>query len=64
CKVIAWAESRDAAADRMIAALEQLRCDGVATTIPMHLAILRSPDFRANRYDTRAIPGFSSTAER
>jgi len=61
CKVIAWAETRDAAADRMIVALEQLRCEGVATTIPMHIAILRSPEFRTHRYDTRAIPGFSST---
>jgi acetyl-CoA carboxylase biotin carboxylase subunit len=59
CKVIAWGPNRDAAADRMIVALEQLRCEGVATTIPMHLAILRNPDFRAHRYDTRAIPGFS-----
>jgi acetyl-CoA carboxylase biotin carboxylase subunit len=59
CKVIAWGETRDAAADRMIVALAQLRCEGVATTIPMHLAILRSPEFRTHRYDTRAIPGFS-----
>ena len=58
CKVITWGPDRDAAADRMIAALEQLRCEGVATTVPMHLAILRSPEFREHRYDTRAIPGF------
>jgi acetyl-CoA carboxylase biotin carboxylase subunit len=59
CKVIAWGPNRDAAADRMIVALSQLRCEGVATTIPMHLAILRSPEFRTHHYDTRAIPGFS-----
>jgi acetyl-CoA carboxylase, biotin carboxylase subunit len=57
CKVITWAPERDAACDRMIAALEQLRCEGVATTVPLHLDILRNPDFRAHRYDTRAIPG-------
>jgi hypothetical protein len=28
------------------------------TTIPMHLAILRSPAFRDGRYDTRSIPGW------
>jgi acetyl-CoA carboxylase biotin carboxylase subunit len=61
CKVIAWGPDRDAAADRMIAALEQLRCEGIATTIPMHLSILRSPDFRAHRYDTRAIPSWPSS---
>jgi acetyl-CoA carboxylase, biotin carboxylase subunit len=59
CKVITWGIDRDAAADQMILALDQLRCEGVATTIPMHLEILRSPEFRANDYDTRAIPGFS-----
>jgi acetyl-CoA carboxylase biotin carboxylase subunit len=61
CKVIAWGPDRDAAADRMIAALEQLRCEGIATTIPMHITILRNPDFRAHRYDTRAIPGFATS---
>ncbi|MCA9685014.1 MAG: acetyl-CoA carboxylase biotin carboxylase subunit, partial [Myxococcales bacterium] len=59
CKVISWGETRDAAADRMIAALSQLHCEGVATTIPMHLQILASADFRANTYDTRAIPGWA-----
>jgi acetyl-CoA carboxylase biotin carboxylase subunit len=58
CKVIVKAETRDAACDRMIAALETLVCEGVPTTVPMHLAILRSRDFRESRYDTRAIPGW------
>ena len=57
CKVITWGEDRDAACDEMIRALGQLRCEGVATTIPMHLDILGNADFRAHRYDTRAIPG-------
>jgi acetyl-CoA carboxylase biotin carboxylase subunit len=42
----------------MIAALEALVCDGVATTVPVHLAILRSAAFREHRYDTRTIPGW------
>jgi acetyl-CoA carboxylase biotin carboxylase subunit len=58
CKVIARGPTRDAACDRMIAALRELRCEGVPTTVPMHLAILASPDFRASRYDTRTIPGW------
>ena len=44
----------------MIEALDALVCDGVATTAPMHVAILRSDDFRQNRYDTRRIPGWPS----
>ncbi len=62
CKVITWGEDRDAAADEMVRALAQLRCEGVATTIPMHLQILQSEKFRANDYDTRAIPGFTTSA--
>jgi acetyl-CoA carboxylase biotin carboxylase subunit len=58
CKVIARGPTRDAACDRMIAALRELQCEGVPTTVPMHLAILASPDFRASRYDTRTIPGW------
>ncbi len=63
CKVITRGATRDAAADRMIAALGELVCEGVPTTVPMHLAILRSEQFRARRYDTRAIPGWAG-AER
>jgi acetyl-CoA carboxylase biotin carboxylase subunit len=42
----------------MIDALSALVVAGVPTTIPMHLAILRSQEFRSGRYDTRAIPGW------
>jgi acetyl/propionyl-CoA carboxylase alpha subunit len=45
CKVITWAPERDAACDRMIAALEQLRCEGVATTVPLHLTSSATPTF-------------------
>ena len=58
CKVIAWGEDRDAACDRLAEALSQMRCDGISTTIPMHLAVLSAEDFRDNRYDTRAVPGW------
>jgi len=60
CKVIAWGEDRDAACDRLADALRNMRCDGISTTIPMHLAVLSSKDFRENRYDTRSVPGWES----
>jgi len=60
CKVIARGASREATCDRMIAALEEMEISGVPTTVPMHLAILRSDAFRRNDYDTRAIPGWPS----
>jgi acetyl-CoA carboxylase biotin carboxylase subunit len=57
-KLIVSAADRGAAIDRMIAALSAFEVAGVATTIPKHLAILRSPAFRDGRYDTRSIPGW------
>jgi acetyl-CoA carboxylase biotin carboxylase subunit len=58
-KLIVKGTDRADAIDRMIAALSAFEVGGVPTTIPMHLAILRSEAFRTNRYDTRSIPGWS-----
>ena len=58
CKVIAHGADRKQAIERMIGALEALVCDGVPTTVPMHLAILRSNAFRDQDYDTGGIPGW------
>lgn len=60
CKVIAWGEDRDSARERLIKALQAVRCDGISTTIPMHLAVLDSDGFAENRYDTRAVPGWEN----
>ena len=57
-KLIAYGDTREQACARMIAALEGLVCDGVPTTVPVHLAILRSQAFQSNHYDTRNIPGW------
>ena len=61
CKVIALADTRDAAADSMDTALQNLVVDGITTTAQMHRAILGSPPFRAASYDTRAIPGWEAS---
>ncbi len=58
CKVISRGATRDDACETMIHALGALVCEGVKTTIPMHLSILGSDDFRSNQYDTGTIPGF------
>jgi acetyl-CoA carboxylase biotin carboxylase subunit len=60
CKVIAHGKDRSHAAERLAVALGQLVCEGIPTTVPMHLAILRSEAFRANRYHTGEIPGWRS----
>lgn len=58
CKVITYGATRDEACDGMIRALQELVCEGVPTTVPLHLSVLGSSAFRENRYDTRAIPGW------
>ena len=57
-KLIVKGTDRADAIERMIAALSAFHVEGVPTTIPMHVAILRSDAFRSGRYDTRSIPGW------
>lgn len=54
-KLIAHAPDRASAIARMERALRELWIEGVATTRPFHLAVMREPDFRAGRYDTRYV---------
>ncbi len=51
-KLIVWAADREAALDRMARALREFRIVGVRTTIPLSVAIMGHPEFRAGRYDT------------
>jgi acetyl-CoA carboxylase biotin carboxylase subunit len=51
-KVIVHGGTRDDARLRMISALQSLRVEGVRTTVPVHLEILRHPSFAAGDYDT------------
>jgi acetyl-CoA carboxylase biotin carboxylase subunit len=57
-KLIARADTRDLAIETLLRCLRAARVAGVATTIPLQLAVLDSPAFRAGQYDTRAIPGW------
>jgi acetyl-CoA carboxylase, biotin carboxylase subunit len=60
-KLIVWGRDRDAAVQRMGAALAEFGVGGVRTTIPFHRAVMRHPDFLAGRLSTafveRAFPG-------
>jgi acetyl-CoA carboxylase biotin carboxylase subunit len=57
-KIIAWGRDRAEAIETLLAALRSSRVEGVATTIPLHLAVLESEAFRRGEYDTAAIPGW------
>jgi acetyl-CoA/propionyl-CoA carboxylase biotin carboxyl carrier protein len=54
-KLVVWAEDREAARRRMLRALEEMRVEGVATTIPADVAILSHPDFIDARHSTRWV---------
>ena len=54
-KLVVWGGTRDAAREGMIQALEGFVVDGVKTTIPVHLQIMRDAHFAAGDYDTGFI---------
>jgi acetyl-CoA/propionyl-CoA carboxylase biotin carboxyl carrier protein len=54
-KLIVWGKDRPTAIGRAIRALEEMKVDGVATTIPADLAILRHPDFAAIDHSTKWV---------
>jgi acetyl-CoA carboxylase biotin carboxylase subunit len=54
-KLIVWGPTRDAAREGMIKALDAFHVGGVKTTIPVHLKIMKDPDFAAGKYDTGFI---------
>ena len=54
-KLIVWGKDRDTAISRTIRALDEMVVEGVATTIPADLAILRHPDFRAMKHSTKWV---------
>jgi acetyl-CoA carboxylase, biotin carboxylase subunit len=61
-KVLGHGETREEAIAVLLAALGEARVEGVSTTIPLHLAVLDSPEFRAGDYDTSFIPGWPSVS--
>jgi acetyl-CoA carboxylase biotin carboxylase subunit len=56
-KVVAYAETRDAAIGRMLAALSEFHILGVPTNIGFLMAVLDSPAFRAGAVDTTYLDG-------
>jgi acetyl-CoA/propionyl-CoA carboxylase biotin carboxyl carrier protein len=54
-KLIVWGKDRDTAIARTIRALEEMVVEGVATTIPADLAILKHPDFQAMQHSTKWV---------
>ncbi|MFM9085868.1 MAG: acetyl/propionyl/methylcrotonyl-CoA carboxylase subunit alpha [Acidimicrobiia bacterium] len=54
-KLIVWGKDRPTAIARTIRALEEMVVEGVATTIPADLAILKHADFQAMTHSTKWV---------
>ncbi|HEV2704289.1 MAG TPA: acetyl-CoA carboxylase biotin carboxylase subunit [Pyrinomonadaceae bacterium] len=57
-KLIVLARTRELAIARMRRALEAMVVEGIKTTIPLHLAIMDDPYFRAGEYSTKFMEQF------
>jgi len=63
-KLIAYGATRDEAVERGRRALQEYVIGGVKSNIPLHLAIIESPDFRAGKLSTHFIPDHPEVLER
>jgi acetyl-CoA carboxylase, biotin carboxylase subunit len=54
-KLIAWGKDRPEAIERMARALDEFVIDGIHTTIPFHLKVLRNEAFRHGSVNTKFI---------
>lgn len=52
-KVIVHAETRDAAINKLVKALTELKIEGTKTTAPLHLALAADPNVRAGDFHTQ-----------
>ena len=54
-KLITWGPDRESARRRMLRALKETRIEGIATTIPAHVAILEHEDFIKGDHSTKWV---------
>ena len=54
-KVITWGATRDEALARMLRALEEYAIEGIETTIPFHIWVMRDENFRRGSFNTSYI---------
>ncbi|HUR78281.1 MAG TPA: acetyl-CoA carboxylase biotin carboxylase subunit [Acidimicrobiales bacterium] len=54
-KLITWGSDRDSARRRMLRALAETNIEGIATTIPAHVAILSHDDFIKGEHSTKWV---------
>lgn len=58
-KLITVAQTREEAIDKMYRALSEYVIEGVKTTIPFHLQLMKNEDFRSGNFTTKFLEGFT-----
>jgi acetyl-CoA/propionyl-CoA carboxylase biotin carboxyl carrier protein len=56
-KLVVWGEDRERARRRMLRALDELRVEGIPTTVPFHRWVLQRPEFIEATATTRWVEG-------
>src|SRR6201996_41377 len=62
-KVICVAQTREEALSTMERALSEFVIEGIKTTIPFHLKLLKDPNFRAGNFTTKFMETFEYSAD-
>ncbi|MCL7989010.1 acetyl-CoA carboxylase biotin carboxylase subunit [Sphingobacterium sp. lm-10] len=60
-KLICTAQTREEALNTMERALSEFVIEGIKTTIPLHLRLMRDPNFRAGNFTTKFMETFDLT---
>lgn len=60
-KLIVSAQTREECILKMERALSEFTIEGIKTTIPLHLKLMRDPDFRAGNFTTKFMETFDIT---
>lgn len=58
-KLIAYGQTRIEAIDRMYRALDEFVIEGISTTIPFHLKVMKDQRFREGKFDTHFLDSFN-----
>jgi acetyl-CoA carboxylase biotin carboxylase subunit len=57
-KLIVSAQTREECIVKMERALSEFVVEGIKTTIPLHLKLMRDPDFKAGNFTTKFMETF------
>jgi acetyl-CoA carboxylase, biotin carboxylase subunit len=63
-KLCVWAETREAAINRLTRVLDEYTVEGIRTTVPFFRAIVQNEEFRRGEFDTGFIDRFLSSTPR